>query len=71
MVQEENKSLEYYEKIFHISYKTHHNYTLDEEYLRLVLHKVLREYLMETSYLIENGDIIQLNYEYIKKVFKI
>jgi hypothetical protein len=63
--------LEYYEEIFQLSYAKTHRYNLDGESLILVLLWGVKEDLMDTLNLLANGDIFQLTYDNIKKVFNI
>jgi hypothetical protein len=57
MTQGVDESLEYFEERFQLSYKRAHNCTLDEDSLKLVLLRGVREELMETLNLLSNGDI--------------
>jgi hypothetical protein len=57
MIQGENESLEDYEERFQLSYKRAHSFTLDDNSLKLVLLRGVREELMETLNLLANGDI--------------
>jgi hypothetical protein len=66
----DDESLEYFEERFQLSYKRVQNCTLDEDSLKLVLLRGVREYLMETLNLLSNGDIYQLDYDDIKRIFK-
>lgn len=69
MKQGENEPLEYYEERFQLSYRRAHSCTLDEHFLKIVLLHGVREELMETLNLLANGDIFQLEYYEIKKIF--
>jgi hypothetical protein len=66
MVQGDNESLEYYEKIFQLSYKRYHIYSLDDEYLKLVLLRGVKEDLIDTLKPLKNCDIFYMKYENIK-----
>jgi len=66
MDQWENESLEDYEEISQSSYKRDHNCTLDEDSLKNVLLRGVREELMEILSLISNGYFFQLGYDNIK-----
>jgi hypothetical protein len=57
MTQGPDESLEYFEERFQLSYKRAQNCTLDEDSLKLVLLRGVREDLMETLNLLSNGDI--------------
>jgi hypothetical protein len=70
MTQGPIESLEYFEWIFQLSYKRAQNCTLDEESLKLFFLRGVREDLMETFNLPSNGDIYQLEYDDIKRIFK-
>jgi hypothetical protein len=70
MTQGPDESLEDFEEIFQLSYKRAHNCTLDEDSLKLVLLRGVREDLMETLNLLSNGDIYQMDYDDIKQIFK-
>jgi hypothetical protein len=70
MTQGPNESLEDFEEIFQLSYKRAQNCTLDEDSIKLVLLVGVREDLMETLNLLSNGDIYQLIYDDIKRIFK-
>jgi hypothetical protein len=70
MTQGPDESLEDFEERFQLSYKRAQNCTLDEDSLKLVLLRGVREDLMETLNLLSNGDIYQLDYDDIKRIFK-
>jgi hypothetical protein len=57
MVQGENKSMEDYEEIFQLSYNRVDSCTLDDNYLKFVFLRGLREKLVETMNLLSNGYI--------------
>jgi hypothetical protein len=70
MTQGSDESLEYFEERFHLIYKRAQNCTLDEDAVKLVLLRGVREDLMETLNLLSNGNIYQLDYDAIKIIFK-
>jgi len=70
MTQGPDESLEYFEERFQLSYTITQNCTLDEDSLKLVLLRGVREDLMETLNILSNGYICQLDYDYIKRIFK-
>lgn len=57
MIQEVDENMKYFEKIFQLSYRRAHNYTLDLDSLKLVLLQGFKEELMETLNVLANGDI--------------
>jgi len=70
MTQGENESLEDFEERFQLAHKRAHNCTMDEDSLKHVFFRGVREYLMETFNLLANGGIYQLDYAIIKEIFK-
>jgi len=58
--------MEEYEERSQLSYKRDNSCTVNDDTLKHVLLRGVREELMETLNLLENGDIFQLHYEYIK-----
>jgi hypothetical protein len=60
MTQGLDESLEDFEEKFQLSYKRDENCTLDEDSLKLVLLRQVREDLVETFNLLSNGDIYEL-----------
>lgn len=61
MTQKENESPKDFEEIFQLRYKRAHSYTLDDDYLKLVLLQGVREECMDTLNLLTHGDISQLS----------
>jgi hypothetical protein len=57
MTQGHDESLEEFEEIFQLRYKRAQNCTMDEDSLKIVLLRGLREDLMETLNILFNGDI--------------
>ena len=70
MTQGPNQSLEDFEERFQLSYKRAQNCTLDEDSLKLILLRRVKEDPIETLNLLSNGDIYQLDYDDIKRIFK-
>lgn len=64
-----DETLEDYEERFKLSYKRT-RCTFDPESLKLVLRRGIREDLLETLNMFSRGDIYQLYYDDIKKIFK-
>ena len=57
MIQEESESLEYFEERFQLNYKRSMSCTIDDDYLKLVLIRGMREEYMDTLNLLAHGDI--------------
>jgi hypothetical protein len=70
MTQRVDETLEDYVERFQFSYKHATNCKLDDESLKLVLLRGVREDLMEALDLIVAGDIYQFTYDEIKYIFK-
>jgi hypothetical protein len=70
MTQGPDEFLEDFEEIFLLSYTRVQNCALDEDSLKLVLLIGVREDLVDTLNLLSNGDIYQLDYDDIKRIFK-
>jgi hypothetical protein len=70
MSQGPHESLEEFEERFQLSYKRAHNCIMDEDSLKLVLHKGVKEDVMGKLNLLSNGDIYQMDYDDIKQIFK-
>jgi hypothetical protein len=49
--------MEDYEERFQINYKRDHSFTLDDNSLKLIVLRLVREESMETLNLLANGDI--------------
>eukprot|EP00253_Pinus_taeda_P019096 PITA_19096 len=64
-----DESLEYYKERFQLSYKRD-RCTLDPKSLKLVLHRGVREDILDTLHMLSGGYIYQLPYEDIKIVFR-
>jgi hypothetical protein len=70
MTQRVDETLEDYDERFNFSYKCATNYNLDDESLKSMLLRGVREYFMEALYLIVSGDIYHFTYDEIKYIFK-
>jgi hypothetical protein len=70
MIQGETGSQEDYEYIVQLTYKRAYSFKLDGNSLKLVFLKGVRGEFMENLNILTNGYVFQLEYEYIKKVFK-
>ena len=69
MIQRESESLEYYEEIYQHSQKRTYICMIDQEYPKLVLLKGVSEELIKALNFLSNGEIFQLDYDDINKVF--
>lgn len=69
MILGNDESLEDYDERFQLSYKRV-RFTLDPQSLKLVLLRGIREDIMETLNMLSGGDIYQLSYDDIKKIFR-
>lgn len=70
MTQAESETLEDFEESFQLSDKRSHSCPLDDDSLKFVLIKGVREEYIDTLNLLAHGDISQLTYEEINNFFK-
>ena len=70
MTQEKNELLEYFQERLKLGYKRYNSCTLDDDSLKLVLLQSMKEECMDTLNPLAHGDISQLTYEEINKIFK-